>query len=160
LARLRRGVAVVATPRRSPGTTSRRAVDDADVEVPQRGGDAQHDGVLVGQREPADVQHGRGVRGRQDDEGHLIESEEDVDDGLALREHPDARGDPLILHEHDTSGIVGAAVVHVPAECDREDRDRRLVSHGRDMDLTRLAGVGGRGLGPKASCGHYDHALF
>jgi hypothetical protein len=28
------------------------------------------------------------------------------------------------------------------------------------MDLTRLAGVGGRGLGPKASCGHYDHALF
>lgn len=149
----------MATPRHG-GATSRRAVGDVDVEALQRGDDVPHDGVLVGQREPADVQHVVGVRGWQDDEGYLVELEEGLDDRLALWAHLDIRGDVRALHEHDASRIIGPAVVHGPAERDRRDRDRRLILHDGDVHLAWLAVVGGGGPGPKALCGHYDHALL
>ena len=99
------------------------------------------------------------MRGRQDDEGHVIEPEQGLDDSPAFLVHLDARRDLLTLHEHDASRVIGPAVVHGPAERDRRDRDRRLILHDADVHLARLAVVRGCGLSPKALCGHYDHAL-
>lgn len=109
-------------------TVSHGSVDDADVETPQRRTDAQHDGVFARFAHSADIDHVLPVDGRQDDEDHLIEVQEGLDDSPALCAHLDGR-QVLPLDEHDAARVAGAGV-HLPAEHDRHDRDGRLVAHG------------------------------